>query len=485
MQKRAFELLLVIFFLAVVSALAILGVREIERETRRASGAALQTVLRTVEETLHLWAENRVRDAEALSSLPEVIEITEELLRLSRRRGILLNSNALRRSRGLVEGSVRSRGYLGFFIIAPDFTNLASMRNSNVGLHNVIAEQKRGFLARVFTGETVVVPAIISDVPHYDTGGTNRPLPPTMFVATPIRNSVGKVIAAFTIRLEPVLDFSAVTRLGRIGVSGETYAFGSDGILLSESRFNVQHRELGLIQDEQQSVLSIRVVDPGGNMTTGFVPKLPIEERPLTVMAQHAVAGEQGRNTDGYRDYRGVTVFGAWLWMRELGIGLTTEIDADEALQPYFFARNVVFASVAFAAVLSLLLAVYLMFVRSKAVADLKTAGLVLESRVSERTNDLFKINESLQEQIVERVRAEENLKHAQERLNETNQQLAEIAVKDGLTGIGNRRAFDDHLQSEWNRCQRTGNPVSLIIFETDCSFFRESRRACKMDSNS
>ena len=238
--------------------------------------------------------------------------------------------------------------------------------------------------------------------------------------------------------------------------------------MLSESRFNVQHRELGLIQDEQQSVLSIRVVDPGGNMTTGFVPKLPIEERPLTVMAQHAVAGEQGRNTDGYRDYRGVTVFGAWLWMRELGIGLTTEIDADEALQPYFFARNVVFASVAFAAVLSLLLAVYLMFVRSKAVADLKTAGLVLESRVSERTNDLFKINESLQEQIVERVRAEENLKHAQERLNETNQQLAEIAVKDGLTGIGNRRAFDDHLQSEWNRCQRTGNPVSLIIFDVD-----------------
>jgi len=29
----------------------------------------------------------------------------------------------------------------------------------------------------------------------------------------------------------------------------------------------------------------------------------------------------------GYRDYRGVPVFGAWVWDGELGMGLTSEVD--------------------------------------------------------------------------------------------------------------------------------------------------------------
>jgi diguanylate cyclase (GGDEF)-like protein len=293
-----------------------------------------------------------------------------------------------------------------------------------------------------------------------------------MYVVTPISSAAGKVIAALAIQLDPVGDFSSVTRLGRIGVSGETYAFDADGFLLSESRFDDQLREIGMIQGAQQSVLAIRLVDPGWNMIEGRQPPaLPPGERPLTVMAQSATNGEQGRNTDGYRDYRGVTVFGAWLWSRDLGLGLTTEIDAQEALQPYAFARNVVVTGTAVATVFSLLLVMYLVFVRSQAVADLTAAGLVLETRVSERTDDLMRINKSLEEQIVERVRAEEHLKLAQEKLRESNRQLAETAVKDGLTGIANRRAFDNHLQSEWNRCLRTGDPISLILFDID--FFK------------
>ena len=43
----------------------------------------------------------------------------------------------------------------------------------------------------------------------------------------------------------------------------------------------------------------------------------------------------QGRSrtetdTEGYRDYRGVQVFGAWLWNADLGLGLATEIDTDD-----------------------------------------------------------------------------------------------------------------------------------------------------------
>ena len=45
---------------------------------------------------------------------------------------------------------------------------------------------------------------------------------------------------------------------------------------------------------------------------------------------------------------------------------------------------------------------------------------------------------------------------------------LEQIAALDGLTGIPNRRRFDEALTQEWSRCQRLGLPLSLIIADVD-----------------
>jgi diguanylate cyclase (GGDEF)-like protein len=45
---------------------------------------------------------------------------------------------------------------------------------------------------------------------------------------------------------------------------------------------------------------------------------------------------------------------------------------------------------------------------------------------------------------------------------------LESMAWKDGLTGIANRRRFDDALEIEWKRAQRTGTPLSLIMVDID-----------------
>ena len=44
----------------------------------------------------------------------------------------------------------------------------------------------------------------------------------------------------------------------------------------------------------------------------------------------------------GYRDYRGVPVFGAWLWNANLDIGLAVEVDVAEALSNYFWTRTAI-----------------------------------------------------------------------------------------------------------------------------------------------
>jgi len=46
--------------------------------------------------------------------------------------------------------------------------------------------------------------------------------------------------------------------------------------------------------------------------------------------------------------------------------------------------------------------------------------------------------------------------------------QLSEMALVDALTGIGNRRAFDQALEREWKRASRAGWPLSLAMLDVD-----------------
>ncbi len=52
--------------------------------------------------------------------------------------------------------------------------------------------------------------------------------------------------------------------------------------------------------------------------------------------------------------------------------------------------------------------------------------------------------------------------------LKEKTRLLKEMSTKDGLTGIANRRYFDDFLESEWKRGSRANVPISLIMADID-----------------
>jgi diguanylate cyclase (GGDEF)-like protein len=45
---------------------------------------------------------------------------------------------------------------------------------------------------------------------------------------------------------------------------------------------------------------------------------------------------------------------------------------------------------------------------------------------------------------------------------------LKTLATKDGLTGLANRRSFDQALEMEWSRAQRTKKPVALLFVDVD-----------------
>ncbi|NVD74874.1 diguanylate cyclase [Duganella sp. BJB488] len=45
---------------------------------------------------------------------------------------------------------------------------------------------------------------------------------------------------------------------------------------------------------------------------------------------------------------------------------------------------------------------------------------------------------------------------------------MRELSMTDGLTGVANRRSFNDTLDAEWRRCARAGLPLSVIMIDVD-----------------
>lgn len=58
--------------------------------------------------------------------------------------------------------------------------------------------------------------------------------------------------------------------------------------------------------------------------------------------------------------------------------------------------------------------------------------------------------------------------KQADEELLRLRIELERLSLTDGLTGISNRRMFDQRLEAEWNDSKRNRKPLSLIILDID-----------------
>jgi len=58
--------------------------------------------------------------------------------------------------------------------------------------------------------------------------------------------------------------------------------------------------------------------------------------------------------------------------------------------------------------------------------------------------------------------------KQTEQKLLQLQKQLEELSYQDGLTGVANRRMFDNRLQMEWSNAQRNSLPLSLILLDVD-----------------
>lgn len=61
--------------------------------------------------------------------------------------------------------------------------------------------------------------------------------------------------------------------------------------------------------------------------------------------------------------------------------------------------------------------------------------------------------------------------------LEQANRKLQQLSMSDGLTGIANRRCFDEHLDETWRRHVRERRWLALLLVDADC--FKRLNDAC------
>ncbi len=67
------------------------------------------------------------------------------------------------------------------------------------------------------------------------------------------------------------------------------------------------------------------------------------------------------------------------------------------------------------------------------------------------------------------RKERERELTEMAERLDAANKKLTRMSYLDGLTGVPNRRYFEEFFAREWKNAIRLNSPLSLIMFDIDC----------------
>jgi two-component system sensor kinase FixL len=327
-----------IFTIFILAAIGLFGFSAVENEMKRNLAAQLQTTLSANVEALKIWIEDKRLDAQVLASQPEIREKILSLIDLVKNED--LKPEFLQETQELIwlkehlGAACKKYGFIGFALLDTTGFQAGSILDEPLGKRQLI--ERSDFFYRSLQGETVVSHPFIGDVDLPDIDGVWQKDWPTMFASTPIRNDVNEIVGVLSFRIRPEIAFTRMLEINHWGETGETFAFNSEGLMLSDSRFNSQLKKAGLLPDkpESRAILKMQIRDPGGNMMEGFRSVLPRSQQPLTLMAASATKGKKGINVDGYNDYRGEPVVGAWTWLPDHYFGVATEMNVDEAFAP-------------------------------------------------------------------------------------------------------------------------------------------------------
>ncbi|GAB3364103.1 MULTISPECIES: GGDEF domain-containing protein [Giesbergeria] len=105
---------------------------------------------------------------------------------------------------------------------------------------------------------------------------------------------------------------------------------------------------------------------------------------------------------------------------------------------------------------------------RVGAVLLLIGVSVVFSRRLREELRERERLGQEIQ---AANAMLEDSVRKRTAELEAANHQLATLSTTDSLTGLANRRKFDEVWQTEWQRATRQGTPLAVIMLDVD--FFK------------
>lgn len=205
-------------------------------------------------------------------------------------------------------------GYRGIFICdGAGIIHVTTETEISMVGTNILKEKAfRNIQETLYDGKTY-----FSDVIHFSHSdgiqdGKEKDIP-SLFLSYPIKDENRDVSGAVVLWTDTSMLNQAMKNVV-LGKTGEAYLVNKEGIMITQSRFSEHIKNTG------DTCKTCHVVaDPDNQMITKGVKRC-ITEKAI------------GYDLEGYRDYDGLKVVGAWTWLKDFNMGLIVEIDADEAL---------------------------------------------------------------------------------------------------------------------------------------------------------
>ncbi|MCR4320864.1 MAG: PAS domain S-box protein, partial [Candidatus Brocadiaceae bacterium] len=270
----------------------------------------LEGVKQKQAEIVKMWFDERKHDAKAVSKNISAVlgqSINEKV-------------NNFLKLNDYIEMFRMEHGYKGVYITSREGTILAATERELIG-SNIVS---RDYCREALNGHVFIsgIQRVARGESENKKGDAESPV---MFISSPLMDSDNFIVGSVLLRMDTA-PLSEIMKSAKLGKTGETFLTNREGFMLTESRFADSLRKEGIIQ--QRTALELRIVNPHtGKLTDG---------------AQKCLSGKDGYSAEGYINYDGSKVLGAWCWIPEYDCGLVAQIDIHEGYRAAYSLKRFV-----------------------------------------------------------------------------------------------------------------------------------------------
>jgi len=340
-------------FLFIISLITILTMNNIEKAQKYEIKESLKTALNSSYKTIKIWLDAKYRRIDIVLNNKDIPNLMENIHNKDNLKKIYTHFNIFET---VFEDST-------YYLLSNDFKIISS--NIKVEKAHQAIEDIKVLINKDKNNNRWL------SLPHK----TSKYTQTHILLIRPIQNSNNHIVGYLAMEVNPNKEFTKILQNGQIGESGETYAFNEFLQLISKSRFDDQLIRKGILKKDQNSLLNVEV---------------RTKDKQPTFLAKKALEKTSGIDANGYKDYRDIQVYGAWVWDDKLKIGFATEIDEHEAMGAFEKMKNTIFIIVFSIILFTIFLSALIAWISTKSKESLKKAN-----------NNLNKLLASFDENVI------------------------------------------------------------------------------------